>query len=735
MEFYKSGVSSGTDNHYHVVMRHVEMEPQIDPRTGQPAIDPQTGQPLPPQEVYRYECGEVRGHVHEVIELEDGSFQLGVGEDGHVHVGMEPCRDKFPKRPEREDSDVVKRVYQLHEAAYKHDKESIEKGKESDKFYKGEQWDKGVKQQLESDGRAALTINVTQKVIDDLVGYQRQQRSDVRAQPIGETDQAVCDVVNVMLKVIQEQSQYQFKESRVVEDAAICGRGNFSVGISTLEDIRGDIKIEAFPFEQVFYGPHLELDGSDVEYITKSQMWSLSKIKARYPKKASEVSQGHGALLDTHQRFSSSGNSYAGDDYDFADFENTPLFSAGSMNIDVVKKEIKVIELEEKIYVPVVIFYNAATEETYSSFGWKSSEVKQVERMPNMYVIEQEVQKMRIVKVAGSTLLSDEYVADRPSNDFSVIPVYCKKRGKDFWGIVESVKDAQREFNKRLSQAVDAMNFSMNHLYQYDETTFETETDRKQFLENATKPGAVVKVANSDRGIRVLQTTRMPSAELGSGEAYENRIYALAGIDATRHAGANTSATAIMQAEKSKLVGREYLFRNVFEAKKRLAKQIIAYIQEYYSGERIYEIIADRNAKEPIEINGNPFDQIQREAIIQLIESQDLTKVDLVIDEIAWSPTHRLATFAALSEMLSKGAPIPFEILVPLMDVPETYKQQIVQAIMQQQQAQAEAAKAQADSEVEKTLIARNIITPPIAEKYQIPLPGGGIPPGVGQPQ
>ena len=730
MEFYKSSASTGEDNHYHVIMRYEVMEPQIDPETGQPAVDPESGQPLPPVPRWHYECGVERGHEHEIVEMEDGSFQLAayIGESGlpHGHMSVEPCKNKFPKRPEKEDEEVVHRVYQLHEAAYRHDKKSLEKGLEADRFYKGDQWERGTRSKLESEGRACLTINVVQKVIDDLVGYQRQQRSDIRFQPVGDTDQGVCDILNTAVKVILEQGKYQFRESKLVEDFAITGRANLNLGLSVQDDIRGDIKIDVFDLNQVFYGPHRELDGSDIEYLSKSQMWSLSKLKAKYKKKVGEIEDTHSFMKDNLSEADLSSDIDGDINYGLS----IPVYSGGSFNFDVIRKEIKVIEVEEKVWIPVIVFYNAATDETYSSFGWKEKEVKQIETMPNMYIVEQEVQKLRVTKVAGNVLLSDDYVADRPGDDFSVFPIYCKKRGNDFWGIVESVKDAQREFNKRLSQAIDSMNFALNHLYVYDETTFETEKDRLDFLEKATKPGAVVRVTNSDRGIKVLQTSKFPSAEIGTGEAYEARIYSLAGIDAMQHAGANTSAQAILQAEKSKVTGREFIFRNLFEAKKRLAKNIVAYIKEFYSAERIYEMVADRNAKEPVEVNGNPFDQLTRESIIQLIDKEDLTKVDVVIDEAMWTPTHRLATFSALSEMMGKGAPIPFEVLIPIMDAPESYKMQIQDAIMRQQQAQSESSQATAQAEVEKTLIANGIITQPIAEKYQIPLPGGNVPPG-----
>ena len=68
------------------------------------------------------------------------------------------------------------------EAEPYHD-EWLEKAKIDDKFAHGDQWDEDVKNELEEQGRPALTLNLIRPIIRLLTGIERKSRYDMRAMP------------------------------------------------------------------------------------------------------------------------------------------------------------------------------------------------------------------------------------------------------------------------------------------------------------------------------------------------------------------------------------------------------------------------------------------------------------------------------------------------------------------------------------------------------------------------
>jgi hypothetical protein len=688
------------------------------------------------EETGTYEVAEANGHRHAVLLNADGTFLLEPDPvDGHYHEQLAEVKNQFPKRPEGADDDkVVTRVFKLAQAAWEAEKDSIKKAKESDKFHKGDQWG-DLKDRLEKQGRAALTINMIQKYVDDLSGYQRQQRTDLKCLPVGETDQILCDIANVMIKVILDQNKFEFVENECFEDQVIAGRGFMGLSVSQANDIRGDIRVEKWPFENVIMGPHLKVDAEDCEYIVKGQKWSVEKLKAKYKDLADNIGIAYNTLEGELAEQISKGQQHAGDEYSTGPNNNSLLFMGNSLIYDKARKEILVLELEEKIYIPVTVIYDAQSDTAQSVFGWKPADIKQILTIPNLYVVEQEVQKMRITRVAGKVLLSDEYVAELPVDDFTIIPVYAKKRGADFWGKVETAKDPQRELNKRISQSIDIVNFSSLYGFTYDEGTFASPSDEKKWREEANSPGFMLKTSDSARPPNLVQGIKFPSEVMGLADASEVRLEKLISVEATRFAGANTSANAILQARESALVGNEFLFRNLKLAKKKLGELLIKYIQKYYSAQRIFNILNEQNNKEEIQIGGQPFGSYSPEQIMEFLKDQDMTKVDITVDETSWSPTQRMAILSTMQDLLQKGAPIPFEMMLPLMDLPESYKQQAIQAIMQQQQAQAQAASSSQESEIQKSLIGQGYFPPKVLEAQGLGPDGRPLPPQGGMPQ
>jgi len=631
-----------------------------------------------------------------------GSGRWVIGEaNGHTHEMTEIVAT--PKANQETEEEIVADCLSLFKTAKDLEKEARDIGKESLKFYQGDQWDTTTKSELEKQKRAVLTINEIESKCDLLSGYQRQNRTDIKYMPMEEGDQKVAEILNIVSKNILENCNYRFEETDVFDDQSIIGRGIFNMYIDYSKDIRGDIIVEKFEWDDCYFGPHTKKDLSDCEYLIKTKWYSQAKLKELYPDKEIKTADELGDLEDKEVR------EPVGDKY--AKTDNKIRFS--TINdpelVDIAKKSFRVLETWRKEYKRSYVVVDVASDFFYNASDWPETDIKALETIPAVSVIPRVVYRMRVTKTAADVFLEDEY-PDLAMQDFHIIPVYAKKRGDLFWGKVHSVKDPQREINKRHSQMVDIMNRQAAYGWFTDDTTFPTPQEEKNFKNNSSSPGFVQRVTSVKSLPEKVEGAKVPTEviELLTIESQTLRGIMNINLEMEGSQSNAQSGVAILERKKQGLVGNEFLFDNFTIAKVKIGRLLAAMIQKYYSPERIMRIVYNENIKSPVTVGGNPLEG--QEAELQaLIENTDLTKYDVVVGESGWSPTVRIANFMMWAELAGKGLPVPPELLIELSDLPE--KDKVLQQVqaMQQQAAQAEQDKNQV--EILKTQIAASAKT------------------------
>ncbi|HWR26306.1 MAG TPA: hypothetical protein VN316_00345, partial [candidate division Zixibacteria bacterium] len=391
-----------------------------------PAIDPMTGMEVSPAFQGGWILQPFEMHTHELTDL------------------------IFSKKEvEKADKDIAKENRDLYRNAESRESESRKKSEASEKFYMGEQWAKADKAKLEGNDRAALTINEIEAKVDLLSGYQRQNRSDFKFFPTEGGDGRVADILNIVVKNITDQNDYEYGETDVFEDEAITGRGNIHCYIDNENDLRGEVKIEHFPWRDVYYGPHTKKDAADAEYLIKAKWFSFGKVKQLWPDKADEIEKDWANYKVTGETVDYRGDAYAKSD-DINKSETLASF------VNIAKKEYRLLEIERKEYTRIPVLVDVNNDFYFNIEGLKSAEISSIETLPDIEVIRKPESKIRRIVQAGDVVLENDFSDDE--KDFSLIPAYAKKRGDVWWGKVESVKDVQLEINKRHSQSVDILN-------------------------------------------------------------------------------------------------------------------------------------------------------------------------------------------------------------------------------------------------------------------------------------
>ncbi len=658
------GYTSKTKDHVHPVTFEVDQKLTLDGGTV-------------PDGNGRWIIGEANGHSHEMTEITPTA-----------------------KAKDETDEEIVADCLDLFKTAKDLEKEARDAGKESLKFYKGDQWEQSISSELKKQKRAVLTINEIESKCDLLSGYQRQNRTDIKYMPMEEGDQKAAEVLNIVSKNVLENCNYRFEETDVFEDQSIIGRGLFNVYMDYSKDLRGDIMVEKFEWDDCYIGPHTKKDLSDCEYLIKTKWYSRAKLKEMYPDKEIKFSDELSELEDKEV------HEPVGDKY--AKTDNKVKFSTTTDPdlVDIAKKSFRVLETWRKEYKRSYVIVDVASDFFYNASDWTATDIKALDTIPALSVIPRVIYRMRVTKTAADVLLEDEY-PDLAMQDFYIIPAYAKKRGDMFWGKVHSVKDPQREINKRHSQMVDIMNRQAAYGWFFDDMTFPTPQEQNNFKANSSTPGFTQRVNSTKSLPEKVEGAKVPTEiiELLTIESQTLRGIMNINLEMEGNQSNAQSGIAILERKKQGLVGNEFLFDNFTIAKVKIGRLLAAMIQKYYSPERIMRIVYNENIKSPVTIGGNPLEG--QEAELQaLIENTDLTKYDVVVGESGWSPTVRIANFMMWAELAGKGLPVPPELLIELSDLPE--KDKVLQQVqaMQQQAAQTEQDKNQV--EIMKTQIAHD---------------------------
>ena len=726
-------VGKGRASHYHIVyLRDNDGVTSTDNKHSHPIV-------FEPGKPAQYDqAGAV------LAEATESSWR--VIETDHTHILLEyPLT--FQKKQE-DDLDLINRTIDLYKQTKKNEAISTAMAIESEEMYQHKQWKKADKDKLEAEDRAALTINKTEEKLDNLSGYQRQNRTDFKYLPTEEGDQRVADILNIVVKNITEQCYYPREETKVFDDSAITGRGIFNLYDDYDIDIQGKIIVERFPWDDIHYGPHEKEDLSDCDYSVKEKWFPASKLKGLYPDKLDRLTPEAKELSVQTKTKSEDWDTSHGVSYNI----NDPDL------VDKTKKQYKLLELWIKEYRRVYILVNADDGFTLNLDGWIEKDVNKVKSIPGFTIIPRLVFDMRITKVISQVLLED-YYPDLAINDFYTVPVYAKKRKNLFWGKVEGVKDIQKLINKTYSQFIDILNKMAAYGWFYDDETFPNRAEEAKFKKNSSSPGFMQKLRSTKRPPDKVEGVKFPSEITAAITMLSSDMREIMNVNLEQlgMGGQSQSGIAIRQKIVQQLLGNDFLFDNLSFAKQKIGKIIVAMIQKMYTPERILRLVVNQNIKEPQPIGGRqlegtpqppqqqsqqmmpmgqqrqgqvpgmpqgtpgmmpgqmpggqgmpqqqPEKQITYQEVLQLLANADLSKYDVVITESPASPSAMLSNFMFLLEIAGRGVPIPPTALFQFAPIPN--KEKIIAEIQQQSAMDFQREKMKYDTEIQKSMIAQ----------------------------
>ena len=578
-------------------------------------------------------------------------------------------------------------------------------------FVAGKQWTDEELKEFAEQKRPALAINRIKPLINILAGWQKTNRFDIDFLPRTADDMKLCEIRSGVTKYVFDKCDYETKESRVFVDCAIGGMGWFHMKYTYDYEIDdGKIEVErADPFS-IYVDPEShELDFSDAKFICRARWTDKDELIQIYPDKAEDIENNYSL-------------------YDPVEKEYNHKVYIDPMWYNSELKKVRVIECWYKEHSTQTMLYTADGQK----IPYTEENQEQINLMMSQNLIA-DYQDIPVTKIRCCTFFDKTLLEDIESpykhGQFPYIPMVYHYYGVGDTpaGFVRSLKDPQKELNKRRMQTLHILNTTSSSGGYIEELAMTPE----QFAEfekknnipghfNKVAPGALTEGRILEREPKappagILQAEQQATADLISISGINENLL---GTDIAN----GTSGRAIELKQKQAVTHLSVIFDALRTAKKKIAFQLwgstgkAGLIPQFYTAEKVYRIESE-NGQKFIPVNQQVAMQDPMAGIVmQTLNDLSVGDFDIVISDVESSTTQRRAQALMFTDAASKlGLPpqIAMRPMLELYDIPKRDEILAQYQQMQEQQAQAQQQEMQAKIQIEqiKNQDSRQIIT------------------------
>jgi len=559
-----------------------------------------------------------------------------------------------------------------------------QRAKESIQFWRGVQWTEEEGNFLRSKSRPTLVFNKVLQHVDAVTGSQRQNRFGVIVRPVGPEDVEKVPLMQKVLDHIHYTNDYDFSESMAFEDAAITGVGwrSYELDLSDVEGgSEGVLKINHENNLNILLDPNSQrMDVRDAQFVIKSVWLTQSQLIQHYPKKKALIMKRLFAGADESKPDESRRH-----DFDENSTINNLLINSRRDPdfVDRVNRTVRVVE-KWHLVTRIKTFVFDPISQQVAIAPAKKEEREQLElEFPEIQFFQSAEKRVRITTTAQDFLLVDQ---DAPiqNKHLPFVPIFFYKKDREVFGIVENLKDYNREINKRRSQILASLNKQVNNGWLAKEGTI----DEEQWRQNPD----IRYVTGDLSNVKELGGAQMPNG-IFAYDQYLNEDMQEVGVSRSARGfkeAANESGRLFQQRVQQAALKQQGFFDNWRLASRILNQDVLEAAQQVMKEPRRLRILGEKDSIEFIEINTETFNDITT------------GRFDMRIDEGAKTTTNREFNNQLLTEMfrvmVEGGVPaqvLPWHFVVENSDLPK--KDEISQILQQglgqgQQQGQQPGA-------------------------------------------
>lgn len=580
-----------------------------------------------------------------------------------------------------------------------------EGAKKSVEYFEGKQWSAEDLAKLQEQGRPALTINKIKPLVNLVLGYMANNRTDIRYLPghDGTGTAEIATALSHVSKQISEITQLPYVDAEVYLDGILTGRGYYDCRLDFESNDFGDTSWSAVDPFSVYLDPDGEsYDLNKSGYVFTSRRVSLDEIEFYYGKTAA----GLVSPLVSGQRYSS----VSSDLYDGME-EVTPWRRFGGERddsygywqaagntfydwVDRARKTVRLVDSQHYVRVMRWFFIDLETGDRKPvPDHWSPAKVQKVlawaQEQGNPLIVQKRMdRRVRWTHMIGDIIVYDDW---SPYQSFTITPYFPYFRRGMTKGMVEDLIDPQNEVNKRRSARLNHIGRSSNGGWMVAKGALNAQ-QMANLEQYGSTPGVIVEW--DPKGGQLPIPTPILPAQDNTGQAVlekesENDLKEISGVNdsALGQIDRVQSGRAIEARQRQTIVGLEDFMKNYRRSKELAGRKQLEVVQNFYTEQRVIRITGSGSKPETMVIN-------QRTAA-GVINDVTLGKYAVAIDEAPLSKTFLEAQFEELLRLKELQVPIPDDFVIDASSLGR--KEELKQALAAAREAQAAAIQAGAE--------------------------------------
>ena len=571
-------------------------------------------------------------------------------------------------------------IHEVFEGMLENDSHWMEAAEESARFYTGGfgtgQWEEADLQTLRSEGRPPLQLNIILPKVNLVTGVERQGRSSWKARPVESDDENEAMLTTALLYHLARNRQLQSLFSRVFKDGVITGRGWVDVCVEPGQFYDGELVIKRESWANVFIDPECRTPHTkDWNYLARTKYLSLNQLRKMYPEAVGDMESVE-SFLDVPDELGKEIGSY---------YRNAKPVNP-AYHLDEAHRKVRVLEMWNREYEREHFIINKATARiSPTGFKTKSIAGKQIRKLQEMEeaaklpvktdfgVISRVVPKTYVTISAGARILQEKKNNPYMHNDFPLIPFFYHFEDMgdtiETFGIVENMKDPQREKDKRRSQMLDIINRSPR-----GGGVFSGNKVSQEEMNEASTTGRWIGIPGYKGRVTdfMQQWSNSHLSLVGSIAAMEQK----ADFDAKEISGATDPMMGVATSTKESGIAAQTRIRqgmmtlqeqmeNLDITKSAVLMQALKNMQQFYTPEKIKRIIGaeTEKAESPEEA------MVIEQTVARFLTNFEKFEFDIVLDKGENSPTMKAAKAQQVGELVRNGFSSLFPLYVELSDM------------------------------------------------------------------
>lgn len=540
--------------------------------------------------------------------------------------------------------------------------------------YAGDNWTNLEKTKLIRQNRMVLELNKIRRVVNLYSGYERENRTATVCSPVEGSDVQTADQFSDLLYYIYEKANSDYIISEAFEHSLKTGLAIIGIYMDYTHDkVNGDIRMYWKPFNALMLDPYFtKRDLSDCDQASTRDLLSKEQIKFMLPwVEPSIIDNLPTGIRDNKYQYLGIYRQY-----------NSTYISKNLCTYDQYWRRIN------KSQKYLVDMETGVTEEWDGDREDEKRLKEMLKQTPRLQLIHSHKRSIELNIIVSGQLL---YSGPDPSglDTFPFVPVLLYHEPLidtyelKIQGIVRSIVDAQRQYNRRHSQIIDIMESIIN-------TGWITKNgavlDPNMLMQAGQGRQIVVNEGydvNAD--VREVSAPNIPPGYLQYQDIIDKNIMEIPGASdellGLSSVGDSQVSGRLAEVRASNgLKGNRGIFDNLEQTKKYLGKLVIECVQKNYSPGKIERILGE-----------TPSEQFF---------SGQFQEYDCAIKQAVKTPTQREAYYYQLLQLIALGAPIPWDQVLEVAPLQGNRKlHEMLREAQEQQQTVAEQEQEAADME------------------------------------